>query len=121
MMGSKVSQPTVLVAFQKFAKEYLARRQSVISFFDSVVDINSNKLVLAVSTYIQNDWFFLCSEVYNEMGKLVIFPIMELLGIDNKTTENTKGWLGVRDFFKQKTKELTQRKCDCYLTTGKGR
>ena len=75
----------------EIAKEFLARRQSVFSFFDSVVDINSNKLVLAVSTYIQNDWFLLCSEVYNEMGKLVIFPIMELLGIDNKTTENTRG------------------------------
>ena len=71
-----------------------------------MVDINSNKLVLAVSAYIQNDWFLLYSEVYNEMGKLVIFLIIELLGIEGKINENTRGQLGVRDFFKQNTGEL---------------
>ena len=40
--------------YAEIAKEFLCRQQSVIDFFDAVVDINSNKLVLAVSTYIQN-------------------------------------------------------------------
>ena len=63
-----------------------------------MVDIISNKLVLAVSAYIQNDWFLLYSEVYNEMGKLALFLIIKLLEIDSKIIENTRGQLGKRLF-----------------------
>ena len=42
--------------YAEIAKELLCRQQSVIDFFDAVVDITSNKLVLAVSTYIQNGY-----------------------------------------------------------------
>ena len=38
----------------ELAKEYLSWRKSIQDFFNAVVDINSNKLVLAVSTFIQN-------------------------------------------------------------------
>ena len=40
---------------------------------------------MAVGTYIQNDWFIMSSEVYAEIGKMLIFPVMRLLGIDQKS------------------------------------
>ena len=45
----------------EIAREFTDRRQLILSFFDLVIGINLNKLVLAVSTYIQNDWFVLYS------------------------------------------------------------
>ena len=68
----------------EIAKEFLCRRQSIIDFFEAVVDTNSNKLVLAVSTYIQNDWFLCCAEIYSKLGDVFIFPLMDLLGIDDR-------------------------------------
>ena len=67
----------------EIAQEYLAQRQCILDFFEAVVDVNSNKLVLAVSTYIQNNWFLFCSEVYKMLNReIIIFPLMHLLGID---------------------------------------
>ena len=66
----------------EIAQEYLAQRQSILDFFEAVVDVNSNKLVLAVSTYIQNNWFLCCSEVYKMHREIIIFPLMHLLGIE---------------------------------------
>ena len=86
----------------EIAKEYLQRHQSILDFFDAVVDVNSNKLVLAVSTYIQCEWFFCCSEVYTMLGEIVIFPLMDLLGIDKRTeTCFDKTWSGMRQFFRE--------------------
>ena len=67
------------------AQEFIARRESIIDFFDAIVDKNANKLVMAVGTYIQNNWFLIYSEVYAEIGKMLIFPVMRLLGIDQKS------------------------------------
>ena len=67
------------------AQEFIARRESIIDFFDAIIDKNANKLVMAVGTYIQNDWFIMSSEVYAEIGKMLIFPVMRLLGIDQKS------------------------------------
>ena len=39
----------------EIAKEFLARKDSIMQFFDECVNINSSKLVLAVSTYIHNE------------------------------------------------------------------
>ena len=70
----------------ELALQYLTCHESIQVFFNAVVDINSNKLVLAVSTFIQNDWFTCCSEIYSMTGDMIIFPMMELLGIDQKGT-----------------------------------
>ena len=74
--------PTGLGGFTEIAEKFLANQQLILDFFESVVDQNGNKLVLAVATYIQSDWFICCSEVYSELGKLIIFPLMNILGID---------------------------------------
>ena len=44
-------------------------------FFDAVVDINANigLLVLAVSTYIQNDWILCCARIYSQLNDVFIF------------------------------------------------
>ena len=57
----------------QIANQFLKMKDQVLKFFDSVVDINSNKLVLAVSVYIQSDWFSLCCELYRKIADLVIF------------------------------------------------
>ena len=92
----------------EIAKEYTARRDSILQFFDECVNPNSNKLVLAVSTYIQNDWFHLCTRVYERLGFILIFPLMQLLGIDKakEVKREDRNWTGVREFFRQKIPEL---------------
>ena len=59
-------------------------KDQILKFFNSVVDINSNKLVLAVSVYIQSDWFSLCCKLYRKIADLVFFTLMDLLGIDER-------------------------------------
>ena len=74
----------------------------MIDFFDAVVDINSNKLVLAVSTYIQNNCFLCCARIYSQLGDSFIFPLMDLLGIDGRGSDADKynrNWAGIRSFF----------------------
>ena len=85
----------------ELAKTYLKLKEHILKFFEAVVDENSNKLVLAVSTYIQNDWFQCCTEVYSLIADWVIFPIMDLLGIDKQQDHRNenRNWVGVREFF----------------------
>ena len=58
---------------EELAEVYLQHREHVRAFFEAVVDVNSNKLVLAVMTFIAIDWFTHCSEIYCKLGNLVIF------------------------------------------------
>ena len=58
----------------QIANQFLKMKHQVLKFFDSVVNINSNKLVLDMSVYIQSDWFSLSCEVYRKIADLVIFP-----------------------------------------------
>ena len=92
----------------QIANQFLKMKDQVLKFFDSVVDINSNKLVLAVSVYIQSNCFSLCCELCKKIADVVIFPLMDLLGIDErgKNLKNVRDWYGVRDFFKLKLPEI---------------
>ena len=94
----------------ELAKIYLVWRKWIQEFFSAVVDINSNKLVLAVSTFIENDWLTCCSEIYAEIGDLLIFPLMKLLGIDKMGDKRNKerSWSGVEKFLNSKLAELYQ-------------
>lgn len=75
-------------------------------FFDSIVDISSNKLVLAVCTFIQNEWFTRCAEIYRMMGNIITFPLMKFLGIDetvlSAVPHEKSNWTGVKGFFEHK-------------------
>ena len=90
------------------AREFLRNRDLILKFFDSVVDENANKLVLAVSIYIQNSWFLYCVRTYERFGNDIIFPLMELLGIDKNKHKKCKNrtWQGIRQFFNAKIPEL---------------
>ena len=68
----------------QIANQFQKIKDQVLKFFNSVVDITSNKLVLAVSVYIQSDWFGLCCELYKKTTDLLIFPLMYLLRIDER-------------------------------------
>ena len=52
--------------------------------------------------------------MYGEIGEMIIFPTMELLGIDKKitdkqrTTKYDSSWNGVREFFKDKVSQLKE-------------
>ncbi len=98
----------------ELAQGYLTYREPIQAFFNAVVDVNSNKLVLAVSTFIQNEWFTCCSEIYSMMGDLLIFPMMELLGIDKKGDQKNvdRSWAGVKGFLESKLDELEKLMVD---------
>ena len=100
--GFKGFTANILGRIVEIAKEFLCRQQSIIDFFYTIVDVNSNNLVLAVSTYIQNDWFLCCAKIYSRLGDILIFPLMEILGIDSRGSLVGKGernWAGLRSFF----------------------
>ena len=87
-------------------------RDYIKSFFDEVVDVNSHKLVLAVSAFLDSEWFTMCSEIYARIGQQVIFPLLKLLGVDEKDPEvnEQRTWSGVKDFFETKLELLKDLK-----------
>lgn len=89
------------------AKLFLEQKQDLVKFFNHVVDENSNKLVLAVSTFINSEWFQLSCQVYATFHNVLIQPLMLLLGIDDKSNKKIdRSWKLVNNFFKTKLKEL---------------
>ena len=87
----------------ELSREYTNNHALIKRFFEEVVDENANKLVLAVSTYINNEWFALCCKLYTHVGELIIFPLMDLFGIDRHTRhkgdDSQCDWFGVKGLF----------------------
>ena len=85
------------------ARQFISYKHLILDFFDEIVDQNSNKLVLAVSNYIQNEWFIMCSDIYSKIGSMLIFPMMSLFGIDSKKGMKHKEphWTQVKSFSKK--------------------
>jgi len=96
----------------EISKEFNNSRAGIKKFFDECVNINSNNLVLAVSAYIESDWFLLCSRVYERIGNDLIFPLMEVLGIDKAkySKRDDRTWEGLKEFFCLKIPELKKRR-----------
>lgn len=90
-------------------KEFLLLRDLIIEFFEACIDTNSNKLVLAVSAFLESDWFQICCQVYAEVGDLLVFPLMDLLGIDRKKDTHKTTWKDVQNFFQIKLKEIESK------------
>ena len=90
------------------ASMFLKHKPDLQRFFAEVVDENSNKLVLAVSTYIESDWFYTGCLVYDFFGTLLIQPLCSLLGVDEKKkdTKEEKSWTAVKEFFDEKKQAL---------------
>ena len=89
------------------AKLFLHQKEDLQKFFEHVVDENSNKLVLAVSTFINSEWFVMCCQVYTKFHDILIQPLMKMLGIDDKSKEKIeRSWKHVDNFFKFKIEEI---------------
>ena len=87
----------------ELAKTFLSHQEYIIAFFEAVVDENSNKLVLAVATFVQNEWFSECARIYAKLGELIIFPLIEFLGIDKQGEKNAeRNWSSAKTFFEHK-------------------
>ena len=69
------------------AKLFLHQKEDLLKFFEQVVDENSYKLVLAVLTFINSEWFGICCQVYAKFYDILIHPLMKILGIDDKSKE----------------------------------
>ena len=70
-------------------------------FFDEQVNEHSNKLVLAVYTYIQSEWFLTCCNVAAGFYHKITIPIKKLIGMDEfKDTKSEKrSWKGIKTEF----------------------
>ena len=88
------------------ATMFLTHKADLQRFFAEVVDENSIKLVLAVSTYIESDWFYTGCMVYDSFGSLFIQALCSLLGVDEKKKEkeSEKTWTAVKDFMMRRKK-----------------
>jgi len=73
----------------------LKNKDTIIEFFDSVVDENY------------------CVVVYERLGNDLIFPLMDLLGIDHRGDKMDRNWHAVRDFFRMKIPELKTKQHEC--------
>ena len=71
----------------EMAKEFLARKESIMNFFNAIVDANANKLVIAVSICIDNEWFGYCTEIYKKLSEMIISPLIAL-GIDDQAPQS---------------------------------
>ena len=94
------------------AKEFLKYQSHIVRFFEEVVVESDNKLVTACAHYITNRWYIICCEIYTYVAELVIFPLMDLLGIDKakKTKRDDRNWIGIHNFFEKTLPKLTEEK-----------
>ena len=92
----------------ELASLFLVHRDDLIRFFDETVDENSNMLVLALSQYINSEWFQLGCKIYNVFDDLITRPLCEILGIDKfgKQERDDRNWVGVKKFFEGKLSDL---------------
>ena len=93
----------------ELARIFLLHRDELIRFFDETVEENSNLLVLALSEYINSEWFELGCKIYKVFDDLLVRPLCDILGIDNfgKQERDDRNWSGVKIFFENKLEDLT--------------
>ena len=91
---------------------FLEYEEDLKRFFKEQVDTGNNMLWAAVGAYIKNDWFSESCVLYRHFAEDIIYPLMDVLGIDNhKDTPNQdRSWRGVRDFFRNTLSDLEQKR-----------
>ena len=109
LMGFKGFQANRFGRIASNAKTFLEYETAITEFFEEVVDDSDNKLIIACAHYIINRWFKICCEVYVFIAELIIFPLMDLIGIDNakKIKREDRNWIGIFHFFENKLSELS--------------
>ena len=77
-------------------------------FMTANVDEFQNKLSLANSIYLSNDWFILCCQVMAKFDQILVTPLLSALGVDHfkKTRSEHRSWKGLKQFFAEKLSML---------------
>ena len=107
------------------ASLFLEHSMDLKEYWDTCVDENSNKLVLALNSYFDNEWFFLGCQVYSKFNEVIIQPLCNILGIDEDgektSTSSERSWDGIKEFFDKKLRELKKMRdsSECTNTTEK--
>ena len=96
----------------ELAELFLLHKPHIIKFFEEVVDVTSNLLVSAVAAYIDSEWFEIGCKIFSKFRKVIIKPLVEILGIDKAKSINRpdRNWSGVKTFYLNKLEELEQLK-----------
>ena len=85
------------------ASLFLEHSMDLKEYWDTCVDENRNKVVLALNSYFDNEWFFLGCQVYSKFNEVIIQPLCNILGIDEDgektSTSSERSWDGIKEFF----------------------
>ena len=89
-------------------------------FFDEQVNEHSNKLVLAVYTYTQSQWFLTCCNVAASFYHKITIPIKKLIGMDEfkGTKSDKRSWKGIKSEFQDILSELKRMSKEASSTDG---
>lgn len=75
---------------------FLQHKAMLLVFFDKQINVNANKLVLAVSCYLSSSWFSICCEIANDVYETVTVPIKKAIGIDGFKGNSERTWTSVK-------------------------
>ena len=77
------------------------RHDAIVAFFKNQVDHNANLLTLCSHTYMCNNWVVTCAKIYVSIAETLIFPFMEMLGLDRFKAQREKraDWFEIKRFF----------------------
>ena len=90
------------------AVTFLDIKEDLQVFFDEQVDMGQNMLWAAVGSYVKSDWFNKCNSAYRDISEWLIYPLMDILGIDQHkdAPDQDRTWRGVRNFFRKAPPDL---------------
>ena len=90
------------------AVTFLDIKEDLQVFFDEQVDMGQNMLWAAVGSYVKSDWFNKCNSAYRDISEWLIYPLMDILGIDQHkdAPDQDRTWRGVRNFFRKALPDL---------------
>ena len=70
--------------------------------------MGQNMLWAAVGSCVKSDWFNKCNSAYRDISEWLIYPLMDILGIDQHkdAPDQDRTWRGVRNFFRKALPDL---------------
>ena len=92
--GRRSALASMVLQHLPFLKEFMAQN----------VDEFQNKLSLANSIYINNDWFILCCRIMAKFDQILVTPLLMALGVDHHKKKHSeyRSWAGLKTFFTMK-------------------
>ena len=119
--GSSEAKSLLKDGFVGFNSNRFGRRSALASkllkhlpllqeFMTYNVDEFQNKLSLANSIYLNNDWVLLCCKVMVKFDQLLVTPLLKALGVDKFKLSRSeyRSWAGLKQFFSEKLAVLKE-------------